>query len=123
MVTYSHLLADLVVFIHCVFVIFVLLGGVAALRWRYIAWIHVPAALWGAVIELSGWVCPLTYLENSLRRMGGGAGYNSSFIERYFEPLLYPVGLSRYTQLVFGLGALFINITIYYRLWKLHRKG
>lgn len=123
MTKYSHLLADVVVLIHGVFVLFVLMGGIAALRWRHVAWIHAPAALWGTAIELGGWVCPLTYLENRLRRMGGGSGYDATFIEQYFEPLLYPVGLSRHTQLVFGLGALFLNIAIYYRLWKLRRKG
>ena len=111
-------LADMVVFLHAAFVLFVLLGGVAVLRWRRLAWLHLPAALWGAMIELGGWICPLTYLENHLRRMGGEAGYGVTFIERYLEPLLYPLGLTRHTQLVFGLSALFLNLAIYARLWN-----
>ena len=85
-----QLWADLVVLLHASFVLFVLLGGLAALRWRRLAWLHLPAAVWGAAIELGGWICPLTYLENHLRRRGGGAGYNVTFIERSLEPLLYP---------------------------------
>lgn len=77
-----HLWADMIVLIHAAFVLFVLLGGLAVLRWRRLAWLHLPAALWGATIELGGWICPLTYLENHLRRLGGGAGYGVTFIER-----------------------------------------
>jgi hypothetical protein len=110
-----RLWADMVVFLHALFVLFVLLGGGAALRWRCIAWFHLPAAMWGVVIELGGWVCPLTYLENHLRRMGGGAGYGTTFIERYLEPVLYPLGLTRHVQFLFGLTAFLLNLAIYAR--------
>ena len=109
--------ADMVVLLHASFVFFVLFGGLAVLRRRRIAWFHLPAAMWGVIIELGGWTCPLTYLENHLRRMGGGSGYDVTFIERYLEPLLYPLGLTRHTQLVFGLSALLLNLAIYARLW------
>jgi len=115
------LLADLVLLLHACFVLFVLAGGLAVLRWRRMAWLHIPAALWGAAIELGGWICPLTYLENHLRRLGGGAGYNVTFIERYLEPLLYSLGLTRHTQLAFGLTVLLVNLAIYARLWN-HRR-
>lgn len=116
----NQLLADMVVLLHAFFVLFVLLGGVAVLRWRPLAWLHLPAALWGAVLELVGWICPLTYLENYLRRMAGRAVYGGTFIERHLEPLLYPLGLTRYAQLLFGLSALVINLVIYARFWS-HR--
>lgn len=118
-----HLWADLVVLLHASFVLFVLLGGLAVLRWHRLAWLHLPAALWGAAIELGGWVCPLTYLENRLRRMGGGAGYGTTFIERCLEPLLYPLGLTRHAQLVFGLTALLINLAVYACLWIRRRRA
>ncbi len=118
-----QLWADLMVLLHASFVLFVLLGGLAALRWRRLAWFHLPAALWGATIELGGWICPLTYLENHLRTMAGGAGYNVTFIEHYLEPLLYPLGLTRHTQLVFGVTALLINLAVYSRIWSRHRRS
>jgi uncharacterized protein DUF2784 len=121
MVMNFHFWADMVVFLHATFVFFVLFGGVAVLRWRRLAWLHLPAALWGAMIELGGWICPLTYLENYLRRMGGGVGYGVTFIERYLEPILYPLGLTRHTQLVFGLSALLLNLAIYARFWSRRR--
>jgi len=113
--------ADIVLLLHASFVLFVLLGGLAVLRWRRVAWFHLPAALWGVIIELGGWICPLTYLENHLRRMGGGAGYSVTFIERYLMPLLYPLGLTRHTQLVFGISALLINLAVYARLRRKRR--
>lgn len=109
-------LADTVVLIHLSFVLFVLLGGVAVWRWRRLAWLHLPAALWGMAIELSGGICPLTHLENYLRRRGGGFGYDVSFVERYLAPLLYPLGLSRHSQLALALATLLLNLVIYARL-------
>jgi len=108
--------ADLVVLLHVFFVLFVLFGGFAVLRWPRLAWVHLPAAIWGVLIEIGGWVCPLTYLENHLRRLGGAHGYGVTFIEHYFEPILYPFGLTRRTQMVIGIAALLINLALYARL-------
>jgi hypothetical protein len=106
-------LADLVLVVHLAFVVFVVLGGFLVLRWRWVAWLHVPAAVWGILIEYAGWICPLTPLENSLRRLGGGAGYSEGFIEHYILPVLYPGALSRTTQIVLGSLALLVNLIAY----------
>lgn len=111
-------LADLVLLVHALFVLFVVFGGVAVLRRRRLAWLHLPAAVWGAAIELWGWVCPLTYLENRFRRLGGESGYSGSFIEHYLMPLLYPLGLTRQSQIIIGLAVLLINLAIYVHLWR-----
>ena len=92
-----RLFADVTVLLHLAFVLFVVLGGLLAARWPSVAWVHLPAAAWGAWVELAGWVCPLTPLENWLRTQGGGTAYTSSFIEHYVMPLLYPAFLSRET--------------------------
>ena len=115
------LLADLVVLLHASFVLFVLLGGLLVLRWQRLALLHLPAALWGVVIELGGWICPLTFLENSLRRMGGERGYGGTFIQHYLEPLLYPLALGRNTQLLFALLAFTLNLAIYAHIWRQRR--
>jgi hypothetical protein len=112
-------LADLVVAIHFAFVVFVILGGLLALKWRQFVWVHVPAVIWGVVIELAGWVCPLTPLENWLRERGGAARYTGGFVEHYIEPLLYPATLTKAEQIVFGLFALILNLAIYsYVSWR-----
>ena len=116
------LLADLVVVVHVLFVAFVVLGGLPVLRWPRLAWAHVPAALWGALIEFAGWVCPLTPLENDLRRLGGQAGYEGGFVERYLLAVLYPHGLTRTHQLVLGLLVLAVNALAYACLWRRRKR-
>ena len=109
----SALVADLVVVIHFSFVLFVILGGLLVLRWPRLAYVHLPAAAWGVLIELTGWICPLTPLEQSLRQRTGGQGYSGSFIEHYLLPVLYPSALTRDIQLVLGSVALAVNLGIY----------
>lgn len=104
---------------HLVFVLFVVAGGLLVLRWPRLAWLHLPAAIWGAAIELSGLVCPLTPLENWLRRQAGDSGYPGGFVEHYVIPVLYPVGLTRSVQIALGVGVIGINLGIY--LWVLRR--
>ncbi len=110
-------LADLVVIVHALFVLFVVFGGLAVLRWRLLAWLHLPAAAWGVAIEVGGWTCPLTYLENYLRKLGGGAAYGTTFIERYLEPVLYPIGLTHHAQVRLGMAALLVNFAFYAVYW------
>jgi hypothetical protein len=106
-------LADCVVLLHFAFVIFVVIGGLVVIWWKNILWVHLPVVLYAALIELIGWVCPLTPLENWLRHKGGQAGYQVSFIEQYLLPLLYPVGYTRAVQLTLGFSALAVNLVIY----------
>ena len=114
-----HALANLVIVVHLAFVIFAALGGFLALKWRSLAWIQVPAFLWGALVELAGWVCPLTPLENWLREKGGGLVYRTDFIEHYILPLLYPDTLTRSSQVFLGLLVLSVNLSLYgLILWR-----
>lgn len=106
-------LADLVLVVHLAFVAFVVLGGFLVLRYPRLAWIHIPAAIWGVLIEFAGWVCPLTPLENSFRARGGEAGYGGGFIEHYLIAALYPAGLTREVQLVLGTIVLALNLAVY----------
>jgi hypothetical protein len=108
-----RLLADATVVLHLVFVAFVVCGGLLVLRWRRVAWVHVPAAAWGAWIEFAGWICPLTPLENWLRGQGGAATYTTSFVERYLLPVLYPASLSRDVQWTLGLLVILLNGFVY----------
>jgi hypothetical protein len=109
----SLVLADIVVAIHFAFILFVVLGGLLVFRWRRLAWLHVPAALWGALIEATGWICPLTPLENRLRVTGGETGYRTGFIEQYILPILYPEELTRGSQILLGVCVVVLNLGIY----------
>jgi hypothetical protein len=108
--------ADLVVLVHVVFVVFVVLGGLLVARWPRLAWVHVPAASWGVFIEFRGWICPLTPLENYLRRRGGSSAYEGEFIQHYILPLLYPASLTPRIQIWLGSLALTVNVALYWRI-------
>lgn len=114
-------LADLVLAIHLGFILFVMLGALLVWRFPRLAWLHVPAVLWGIWIELSGGICPLTPLENHLRRLAGEAGYSGDFIGHYLLPIVYPRGLTPDIQLLMGLAVFAINAVAYGLLW--HRKA
>lgn len=107
------LLADLTVLLHAAFILFAVFGGLLAVRWPRIAWLHLPAVAWAAFIEFSGRICPLTPLENHYRELAGESGYTGGFIEHYILPVIYPAGLTRNIQLGLGLGVLVVNIVAY----------
>jgi hypothetical protein len=119
----SSILAGVVVGLHLGFVLFVVLGGLLVLRWPRLAWVHLPAAVWGALIEFAGWVCPLTPLENHLRRAAGTAEYAGGFVEHYLLPVLYPVGLTRGTQYLFGAFVVGVNAAVYWWVWRRTRRA
>ncbi len=121
MQTSARALATLVVLVHMAFVAFVVAGAVLTLRWPRVAWVHLPAALWGAMIALAGWVCPLTPLENWLRVRGGAATYDRGFLEHYLLPLLYPAPLTRGVQIATGVFVVVVNVLVYWRV--LHARG
>jgi len=118
------LLADAVVVVHFLFVVFVVAGGLLVLRWPLAAWIHLPAAAWGAAIEIWGWICPLTPLEKRLRVLAGEAAYEGGFIQTYLLSALYPEGLTRQVQLALAAGVLLANVVVYgivVRRWRARR--
>lgn len=119
----ERIAADAVLLIHLAFVAFVVLGAFLLVRWPRIAWIHLPALVWGALIEFAGWTCPLTPLEVSLRRAAGQAGYSGDFVEHYIVALLYPDGLTRPLQIALGVIVVLINALIYAMVARRARTG
>jgi hypothetical protein len=105
--------ADAILILHLGFVLFVALGGLLVLRWPRVAWMHIPAAIWGIGIEFGGWICPLTPLENAFRERAGDQAYQGDFIARYLMPMIYPEGLTREAQVILGTAALVGNVIIY----------
>ena len=115
-------LADAVVVLHLGFVLFVVLGALLAFRWPRVIWLHLPAACWGAWIEFSGRVCPLTPLENRLRNLGGDEAYAGDFVTQYLLPILYPPGLTLEIQVLLGVLVVLVNAAIYGLLWRCHQR-
>jgi acyl-coenzyme A thioesterase PaaI-like protein len=121
-----RLAAGAVVVAHLAFVIFVVAGGLLVLRWRRVAWVHLPAAVWGGLIEFLGWTCPLTPLEQRLWEQAGRLGYEGGFVEHYLVPALYPTGLTRGAQIALGLLVVTVNVTVYGIAWgraRRHARG
>jgi hypothetical protein len=109
----ARVVADVLVVLHLAFILFVVLGGFLVLKWPRAAWVHLPCATWGMLIEFGGWLCPLTPLENSLRRAAGSNGYAGGFIDHYIAPLVYPPGLDRTLQLGLAAAVVVINLLVY----------
>jgi len=108
-----RILADLIVLVHLGFILFVVLGGFFVLRWRKLAWVHIPLAIWGAVVEFANLICPLTPLENHLRELGGGSGYQIDFVEQYIVPIVYTPSLDLKLQIILGSLVIVVNLLIY----------
>jgi hypothetical protein len=119
----DRVLADAVVVFHLAFIAFVLAGGVLVITWRRrVAWVHLPAAAWGAYAELTSTICPLTPLENALRRRAGQSGYAGGFVENYLIPIVYPAGLTPNVQVVIGAIVVVVNVAIYAIVWQRSRQ-
>jgi len=105
--------ADLLVVIHLGFICFVVIGGFLVLKWRWVGLLHIPSALWGALIEFQDWLCPITPLEIQLRQISGQSGYTGGFIEHYILPIVYPSYLTHEVQIILGSFVVVVNIAVY----------
>jgi len=108
-------LADAVVAAHAAFIVFALFGAALLVRWPGLVWLHVPALAWGGFVEFTGRICPLTAIEDRFRAAAGQAGYSGGFIDHYVTPVIYPAGLTRGTQTVYGAILIGLNVLFYLR--------
>ena len=120
--TASQFAGDLVVIVHFIFILFVVLGGLLVLRWPRLVYLHIPAALWGALVEIQGWICPLTPLEYHFRQAAGHGVYHQGFVDHYILPLVYPSGLTREGQILLGFLVVAVNIALYAFIFHLKKQ-
>lgn len=109
----TRLLADAVVLIHLVFIVFVVTGAGFSRVIHWLPWYHIPAVIWAVYVELTGGICPLTPLENTLREIAGQTTYSTSFIQTYLLPIIYPVDLTREIQRSLGFAVIIVNVVGY----------
>jgi hypothetical protein len=114
----SNLAATALAALHLLFIAFVLLGAFLVLRWPKLMWVHIPAAVWGVLIEFGGWWCPLTKWENHFLRAAGKAGYETGFVAHYIMPIIYPPGLTRGMEIAIGIIVLVVNVAVYVRVFR-----
>ena len=116
------LAADIVLVVHGLFIAFVIFGGLLVV-WRHrLAWLHLPALAWGALVVSMGWTCPLTPLENHWRTMAGQTPFDGGFIQHYLWPLIYPPGLTREMQVALALCLIAGNVAVYLTVWRRRRR-
>jgi len=120
---FTQLAADLLVILHLLFILFAVFGGWLAVKWRWLLFLHLPAAAWAALIEFAGWICPLTPLEQRLRQTAGQSSYQGGFVEHYVVPLVYPAGLTRDMQIILGVLVIAANLAAYGFVLVRHRRG
>ena len=113
--------ATAVAITHFAFIVFVALGGLLVLRWHQLAWIHLPAAIWGVTIEIMQWNCPLTNLENWLLRRAGKQGYSDGFIAHYLFRIIYPAGLTRGWEIAIAVFVVVVNTAVYVTVLPPHK--
>lgn len=118
-----NIFADAIVVIHFLFIAFVICGGLLVIRWPRMAFAHLPAAVWGAAVEIFGWICPLTPLENRFRDLAGDASYSGDFIARYLLQVIYPENLTTSIQQLLGGIVILVNVIIYIIAIRKHRKA
>lgn len=109
----ATLMVNAVLIVHAAFILFVVAGGLLALRWPRLALLHLPALAWGASVEWMGWICPLTPLENRFRSLAGKSTYEDGFLAHYLYSAIYPVGLTPEVQRLLGAGVIILNVVIY----------
>ncbi len=107
------ILADFTLLLHLAFILFAAAGALLSIRRPWIAFIQVPAAAWGAYVEIFAKVCPLTYLENYFLIQAGQSGYTESFIGHYLISVIYPVDLTQKIQYLLASGLVLFNLVIY----------
>ena len=113
-----HLAANAIAILHLGFILFVVFGALLVLRWRWVMWLDLPAAVWGVLIEFAGWYCPLTAYENAMLRRAGEAGYSQGFVAHYVFAVIYPHGLTRGIEIFLGALVLLVNLIIYVRVFR-----
>ena len=116
-------LATLTLLLHFSFILFVIFGALLLLRFKKIIYFHIPAVAWGAYIELSHSICPLTHLENYFLKKAGKDQYSVDFIENYIFKIIYPPALNYEIQTYLGVILIFVNLVIYYYIVKKSRTG
>ncbi|MBA3013292.1 MAG: DUF2784 domain-containing protein [Proteobacteria bacterium] len=112
------ILANIILAAHLIFILFVVFGSLVVFYKRWVFWLHIPAVIYGSLVEFSGWICPLTPLENHVRALAGQSGYAHSFVQEYLLKTIYPEMLTRQDQIIIGCILLILNLFVYLLIFR-----
>lgn len=107
------LVADLVVLLHLLWIVFLIFGAIPGARWAWVKWMHLAALAFSVLLQVFGWICPITHLEVWLRRTGGAQPYEGSFIGHYLERIVY-APLPPYAVLLGTLVVIAVTLWVYF---------
>ena len=106
-------LATLTLIVHFLFIVFVIFGGLLFFIKAWTLYFHIPAFIYGAYMEFTQTICPLTYLENYLLTKANLATYSTTFIQNYRYAIIYPFNLTKDLQINLGISLIVLNAVIY----------
>ena len=105
--------ADLVLIAHLLIALFAVFGGFAILLEPGVALAHLSVVAWSSIVNLAHWTCPLTPLEQWLRRHAGQASFEGGWIQHYLDPVVRPLGMPRRLEMVAGISIVVWNVAVY----------
>jgi len=85
-----QLMAASVLSLHAAYIAWVIFGGFLTRGQPRLAALHVGTLVYGVIVEIFGFWCPLTALENWLEVRGGVSAYRGPFLLHYLDALVYP---------------------------------
>ena len=110
-------LAVCVLFLHMLFILWVVFGALLTLSRPVLRWLHIVSLVWGILTELLPWPCPLTVLENWLEAKAGVQPYQGGFLLHYLDKVVYP-DISASALTVAGVLVCVLNLAVYgRRMW------
>ena len=115
-------LAAGVLFLHALFVLWVVAGALLTRSRPVLRWAHIASLVWGIFFEISPWSCPLTALENWLESQAGIQPYQGGFLLHYLDALVYP-DISATVLMIAGVAVCVFNLSVYARRFWKAKKG
>lgn len=111
--------AEVTLLLHFAWIVFVVTGAffLRRRRWRW-RLVHLAAVCYSVAIEIFGWICPLTYLEQWFLEQAGRHSYEGDFITHYLERLIY---LHVPQWLLVSLVVALLAVTLFLYFWP--RRG
>jgi Protein of Unknown function (DUF2784) len=105
-------LATAVLVLHLLFILWLIFGALFAYRRPWLRWLHIASLVWGVLVELTPWPCPLTLLELWLEGRAGIQPYQGGFLLHYLDATVYP-SISPLLLVVVGVVVCAVNLCIY----------
>jgi len=85
-----RLVGDAVILLHFLWILFILFGLLIGIKYGRLIWVHLGGLVFTLILNIGGWFCPLTYLENYLYSLyNPRLTYPGSFIGQSLQKLIY----------------------------------